>query len=59
MMRPEPTLPQKIAAIHCPRELDGFTGQLEADGNLNVTLLQLITTRRAEIALAEIKDRKK
>lgn len=48
-MKPEPTLPEKIADIKCPLELDGMQEQIEADSLLTPEIRACIATRRAEL----------
>lgn len=48
-MKPEPTLPQKIATLRTLEECDGFEDQLAIDGKLTGEAKTMIAVRRLRI----------
>lgn len=48
-MRPEPSIPEKIAELTDPLELEGFAGRLFEDGRITPEIQQAIARRRAEL----------
>lgn len=53
MIRPEPTIREKIADLADEGEITGFTGQMKHDGRWTKEIENLVEQRREEIRKAK------